>query len=227
MTALARDIVIPSRLTEHARAEFAYYVQAGARVFRGSLLVLCSDETVIPAGAAPGGGATVAGFAGLADHYQDNTGTTGVPAGPGGAASAYASGRLGFSPTCPVPLVDDLALKDALTAFERLGGMRDARASPPQDRGGDAGTGGGQGRGHHGGPVMAGELLRHPRCRPARRTPDGQRVGHDRGLWLDTLGLGRGRPAGGLRGAGARDPGGACRPQRGRAARRADARRRA
>ena len=81
MTALARDIVIPSRLTEHARAEFAYYVQAGARVFRGSILVLCSDETVIPAGAAPGGGATVAGFAGLADHYQDNTGTTGVPSG--------------------------------------------------------------------------------------------------------------------------------------------------
>ncbi len=38
-----------------------------------------------------------------------------------GRASAYVSGCLGFSQAGSVPLLDGLALKDALTAFERLG----------------------------------------------------------------------------------------------------------
>ncbi len=42
-------------------------------------------------------------------------------AGAEGGASAYASGRLGFSSAATIPLVDGLALKDALTIFERLG----------------------------------------------------------------------------------------------------------
>ena len=84
--ALTAGRLLPYRDGDYA-PEFAYPVQAGARVYRGSMVVLCSDGTLIPNGAAPAGGATVVDFAGIAEHVQDNTGLGTYPSGLSGPGS--------------------------------------------------------------------------------------------------------------------------------------------
>lgn len=55
--------------------EFALPVAGGARVFRGSIAVVCQDGTLVQAGAAAPASPIVA-CAGIARHGQDNTGAS-------------------------------------------------------------------------------------------------------------------------------------------------------
>lgn len=57
--------------------EFAYQVQAGSKVFRGSIVALCLDLTIVPAGSANTGAAQQA-VAGVAAEFHDATGA-GLP----------------------------------------------------------------------------------------------------------------------------------------------------
>ena len=57
--------------------EFAYQVQAGSKVFRGSIVALCLDLTVVPAGSANTGAAQEA-VVGIAAEFHDATGA-GLP----------------------------------------------------------------------------------------------------------------------------------------------------
>jgi hypothetical protein len=79
--ALAADRVLLVKQTQ--LAEFSYPVQTGARVFRGSIVALCSDGTIVPAGDGAASPGAVA-IAGIAEHVQDNTASPTLPSGQSG-----------------------------------------------------------------------------------------------------------------------------------------------
>ncbi|GAB0119474.1 hypothetical protein [Acidisoma sp. 7E03] len=69
--ALAADRVLDFRaVAPHGR--YGYAVQAGFKVYRGSIVALCGDKTIVPAGAASPNPAAVK-VVGVASHQQDNT----------------------------------------------------------------------------------------------------------------------------------------------------------
>lgn len=72
---LAADVGVLYRLGPTPN-EFGYLVQPGQRVFRGSVVALCADGTICPAGSATAN-APVA-IVGLAQVYQDQTGAAGA-----------------------------------------------------------------------------------------------------------------------------------------------------
>ena len=61
---------------EYGTVEYGYLVQANFTVFRGSIVAICSDKTIIPAGAT-GSPAAVA-IVGIAERQASNITTTGI-----------------------------------------------------------------------------------------------------------------------------------------------------
>jgi hypothetical protein len=61
---------------DHPPVEYGYSVQSGAQVWRGSIVAICSDFTLIPAGTT-GSPAAVA-IVGIAEHQQSNPVSPGI-----------------------------------------------------------------------------------------------------------------------------------------------------
>ena len=73
--ALTKDRGLSEKAVPHA-AEFGHAVAKGFRVFRGSIVALCADNTVVPAGST-GTPSPIVGISGIARQFKDNTGKGG------------------------------------------------------------------------------------------------------------------------------------------------------
>jgi hypothetical protein len=69
--ALTADRLLQFR-TSAPRQTYAYSVQAGFKIWRGSIVAICGDETIVPAGAT-GANPAIVKIVGIASHQQDNT----------------------------------------------------------------------------------------------------------------------------------------------------------
>lgn len=70
--ALTRDRGLPEKQVPHA-AEFGHSVAAGFRVYRGSIVAVCQDGTIVPAGTTAATPSPVVAIAGIARQLKDNT----------------------------------------------------------------------------------------------------------------------------------------------------------
>lgn len=74
----------PLQYKQATTPEFGYPVQAGSRVYRGGMVALCDDGTIVPAGTAVPT-SPIAAVIGIAEHIQDNSITPTLPAGLSGS----------------------------------------------------------------------------------------------------------------------------------------------
>lgn len=69
--ALKQDRAVDEKIVPHG-PEFGHSVAEGFRVYRGSLVAVCADGTIVPAGAAGTPSAPIA-IVGLARQFKDNS----------------------------------------------------------------------------------------------------------------------------------------------------------
>lgn len=74
---LTQDAIYREKRTPHA-PEFPAFVAEGERVFRGSIVAICKNGTLIRPQTKPASTTSVVGIVGIADRAVDNTGASGL-----------------------------------------------------------------------------------------------------------------------------------------------------
>ena len=114
-------------LREYPPVEYGYQVQVGARVFRGSIVAICSDFTLIPAGTV-GTPAAVA-LVGIAERQEANTPGVGIPSSlnaPIAVRCRRGSFQLPFDVAPPASAINApvYAVDDQTVSLSNNGGAR-------------------------------------------------------------------------------------------------------
>lgn len=92
--ALTRDRGVPEKQVPHS-AEFGHSVASGFRVYRGSIVAVCQDGTIVPAGTTRPTPTPVVAVVGIARQLKDNADLTGIVQG-----DSYGSHPIGVERGC-------------------------------------------------------------------------------------------------------------------------------